>query len=178
MSSRSNGRGYPSCKLCGAQLEDAPHFISACLSLETKTQGATQTRPTTSAGPGAGARPDTERDPDLFAHVMLGIDWVEDIKLQVFQARTLGAWVGGGGVRRVRTNRPLCGRGPRRCMRVHGAWPPCSGRSNGRVGLSLVPRPSATTPRRKIGEGKKEGLVNRHTTSCSSAGMLAELIKT
>ena len=28
---------------------------------------------------------------------MLGIDWVEDIKLQVFQARTLGAWVGGGG---------------------------------------------------------------------------------
>ena len=29
------------------------------------------------------------------------------------------------GVRGVRTNRPLSGRGPRGCMRLHGAWPPC-----------------------------------------------------
>ena len=28
--------------------------------------------------------PDQARDPDLFAHVMLGIDWVEDIELHVF----------------------------------------------------------------------------------------------
>ena len=28
--------------------------------------------------------PDPARDPDVFAHVMLGIDWVEDIQLQVF----------------------------------------------------------------------------------------------
>ena len=34
-------------------------------------------------------------------------------------------------------------------------------------------------PCRKIGEGKwKEGLVNGLTTSCSSTGMLAELINT
>ena len=30
-----------------------------------------------------------------------------------------------GGVRGVRTNRPLSGRGPRGCMRLHGAWLPC-----------------------------------------------------
>ena len=54
-SSRSNGQacGDPSCKLCGAQLEDAPHFISTCPSLETR---ATQTHPTTTAGPGAACR--------------------------------------------------------------------------------------------------------------------------
>ena len=44
---------------------------------------------------------------------------------------------------------------------------------------SLVPRPSAPCPVGKLErEKRKEGLVNRHTTSCSSAGMLAELIKT
>ena len=44
-------------------------------------QGATQTRPPQLQDC---ELPDPARDPDLFAHVMLGIDWVEDIQLQVF----------------------------------------------------------------------------------------------
>ena len=58
---------------------------------------------------------------------------------------------------------------------AHGylAFPQC------RVLASLVPRPSATTPVGKLErEKRKEGLVNRHTITCSSAGMLVELIKT
>ena len=82
-SSRSIGqaRGDPSCKLCGAQLEDVPHFISTCPSLETKRR-----EPLRHAPPQLQDRelPDPARDPDLFAYVMLGIDWVEDIQLQVF----------------------------------------------------------------------------------------------
>ena len=43
---------------------------------------------------------------------------------------------------------------------------------------SLVLRPSAPRPFGKLEREKwKEGLVNGLTTSCSSAGMLAELIK-
>ena len=45
-----------------------------------------------------------------------------------------------------------------------------------RVGFSLVPRPSSPRPIGKIGEGKMGG--GSGTASCSSAGMLAELIKT
>ena len=33
--------------------------------------------------------------------------------------------LGGGGVQGVQTNHPLCGRGPLRCMHLHGAWLPC-----------------------------------------------------
>ena len=44
---------------------------------------------------------------------------------------------------------------------------------------SVVSRPSAPWPVRKLErEKRKEGLVNRPTTSCSSAGMLVEVIKT
>ena len=49
----------------------------------------------------------------------------------------------------------------------------------GTVQVSLVPRPSVPRPVVKLEMEKwKEGLVNWHTTACSSAGMLAELIKT
>ena len=36
-----------------------------------------------------------------------------------------------GGVRGVRANRPLSGKGPRGCMRLHGAWPPCMAVASG-----------------------------------------------
>ena len=49
------------------------------------------------------------------------------------------------------------------------------------TGPGLVSSPDPPRPR-PVGklerEKRKEGLVNRHTTTCSSAGMLAELIKT
>ena len=48
-----------------------------------------------------------------------------------------------------------------------------------REAASLVPRPSAPRSFGKLEREKwKEGLVNGLTTPCSSAGMLAELIKT
>ena len=52
-SSRSNRQAYgdPSCKLCGAQFEDAPHFISTCPSLETKHRELLRHAPPTTAGP-------------------------------------------------------------------------------------------------------------------------------
>ena len=58
----------------------------------------------------------------------------------MYQARTLGGGGGGGGVRGVRTNRPLSGGGPRGCMRLHGAWPPCMIVASGRavVGFKLA----------------------------------------
>ena len=76
-SSQSNGqaRGDPSCKLCGAQLEDAPHFISTCLSLETKHRELLRHAPPQLQDQEL-ELPDPARDPDLFAHVMLRIDWV------------------------------------------------------------------------------------------------------
>ena len=40
------------------------------------------------------------------------------------------------------------------------------------------PDPPRSRPIEKLEREKKEGLVNRHTTSCSFAGMLAELSKT
>ena len=47
-------------------------------------------------------------------------------------------------------------------------------------GIFVVSSPDPPRPR-PVGklerEKRKEGLVNRHTTTCSSAGMLAELIK-
>ena len=47
--------------------------------------------------------------------------------------------------------------------------------------MELVSSPDPPRPR-PVGklerEKRKEGLVNRHTTMCISAGMLAELIKT
>ena len=46
-----------------------------------------------------------------------------------------------GGVRGVRTpNRHISGGGPRRCMRLHGAWPPCMAVASGRavVGFKLA----------------------------------------
>ena len=47
------------------------------------------------------------------------------------------------------------------------------------ISASLIPRPSVPRPVGKLErEKRKEGLVNGHTTSCNSAGMLAELIKT
>ena len=84
-SSRSNGqaRGDPSCKLCGAPLEDAPHFISTCPSLETKRRELLGHAPPQLQDLEQ-ELPDPARDPDLFAHVMLGINWVEDIELQAF----------------------------------------------------------------------------------------------
>ena len=77
---RSNGqaRGDPSCKLCGAQLEDAPHFISSCPALEDKCRELLRHAPLQLE------LPDPARDPDLFAHIILGIDWIEDIQVQVF----------------------------------------------------------------------------------------------
>ena len=68
---------------CGTQLEDAPHFISTCPSLETKCRELLRHAPPQLQDQEP-ELPDPVRDPDLFAHVMLGIDWVEDIKLQVF----------------------------------------------------------------------------------------------
>ena len=73
-------RGDPSCKLCDAELEDAPHFISTCPSLETKRRELLRHTPPQLQDQEP-ELPDPARDPDLFAHVMLGIDWVE---LQVF----------------------------------------------------------------------------------------------
>ena len=54
------------------------------------------------------------------------------------QARTLGGVRGGGG-RGVRTNRPLCGKGPRGYMRLHGAWPPCMTVASGRAVVGFWP---------------------------------------
>ena len=70
-SSQSNGqaRGVPSCKLCGAQLEDVPHFISTCPSLETKRRKLLRHAPPQLQD---WELPDPPRDSDLFAHVMFG----------------------------------------------------------------------------------------------------------
>ena len=51
-----------------------------------KTQGATQTRPLQLQDP---ELPNPAHDPDLFAHVRLGIDWVENnflAELKAFRA--------------------------------------------------------------------------------------------
>ena len=89
-SSQSNGQacGDPSCKLCGAQLEDAPHFISSCPALETKHRELLRHAPLQLELPNHAC------DPDLFAHIMLKTDWIEDIQAQVFlhqsSSRALG----------------------------------------------------------------------------------------
>ena len=55
---------------------------------------------------------------------------------------TGGAGPYAGGVRGVSINRPLCGRGPRVYMCLHGAWPPCMAVASGWavVGFSLYSR--------------------------------------
>jgi len=97
--SRSNGRGRgdPSCKLCYAQVKDATHFIS-CPLLEAKR------RELLSHSPPQFQDIDTDMDlpdparnpvscengaPQLFANVMLGIDWIEDIDVQAFRINFL-----------------------------------------------------------------------------------------
>ena len=71
-------RGDPSCKLCGAALEDATHFISTCTMLEAKRRELLSYAPLQSRDMDL---PDPAREPDSFASIMLGID---DIEIQVF----------------------------------------------------------------------------------------------
>ena len=74
-------RGDPSCKLCGAALEDATHFISSCTMLEAKRRELLSYAPLQSRDMDL---PDPAREPDSFASIMLGIDWIDDIEIQVF----------------------------------------------------------------------------------------------
>ena len=78
------GRLATTCLVNSAsQLEEPPHFISTCPLLETKHRELLRHAP-----PQLQDRepelPEPARDSDLFAHVMLGINWVEDFKLQMF----------------------------------------------------------------------------------------------
>ena len=87
-SSQNNGQAHsnPSCKLCGVQLEDVPHFIFSCSPLEAKHRELLRHTP---PQPQDLELPDPAHDPDLFAHVMLGIDWIKDIQVQVFRVNFL-----------------------------------------------------------------------------------------
>ena len=55
-----------------------PPFISLCPVLEANA-GSYLDIPTTDL-----YLPDPASGPELFAHIMLGINWIEDIKVQVF----------------------------------------------------------------------------------------------
>ena len=70
--------GEASCKLCGAVLEDATHFILSCTMLEAKRRELLSYAPLQSRDM---ELPDPAREPDSFASIMLGID---DIEIQVF----------------------------------------------------------------------------------------------
>ena len=73
--------GDPSCKLCGSALEDATHFISSCTMLEAKCRELLSSAPSQFWDMNL---PDPAREPDNFACIMLGIDWIDDIEVQVF----------------------------------------------------------------------------------------------
>ena len=79
--------GDPSCRLCGAALEDPTHFISSCNMLESKHRellSHSPPQPTTTQGQEQIDLPDPAREPDSFAStcIMLGIDWIDDIEIQ------------------------------------------------------------------------------------------------
>ena len=87
LSTRNNGQlcGDPSCKLYGVAPEDATHFISTCTILETKCRELLSYASSTPPPPQSRDMdlPDPAREPDSFASIMLGIDWIEDIQIQV-----------------------------------------------------------------------------------------------
>ena len=62
-------RGDPSCKLCGAALEDATHFISTCTMLEAKRRELLSYAPLQSRDMDL---PDPAREPDSFASIYAG----------------------------------------------------------------------------------------------------------
>ena len=74
-------RGDPSCKLCGSALEDATQFIFLCTMLEAKRRELLSSTP-----PQLWAvdLPEPAREIDSFACILLGIDWIDDIEVQVF----------------------------------------------------------------------------------------------
>ena len=81
MQKDGQSRGDPSCKLCGSVLEDATHFISSCTMLEAKHRELLSSPP---PQPWDMDLPDPACEPDSLACIMLGIDWIDDIEVQIF----------------------------------------------------------------------------------------------
>ena len=73
--------GDPSCKLCGSALEDATHFISSCTVLEAKHRELLSSAPPQFWDMDL---PNPACESDSFECIMLGIDWIDDIEVQVF----------------------------------------------------------------------------------------------
>ena len=78
--------GNPSCKLCGSALEDATHFISSCTMLEAKRRELLSSAPR-NFGIWTYLTPHVSliaSHVSRVACIMLGIDWIDDIEVQVF----------------------------------------------------------------------------------------------
>ena len=79
MEKNGQSNGDPSCKLCGAALEDVTSFchapfcklnIGSCLATPLQLWDINL--------------PDPASEPDIFASIILRINWIDDIEIQVF----------------------------------------------------------------------------------------------
>ena len=79
---RRNGRSPndPSCKLCGAPREDSLHSVASCPALLGCRVELIGEAPSSVKD----ALPDPARDPHRFFSVMTGVDWINDIDIQLF----------------------------------------------------------------------------------------------
>ena len=69
-----------SCKLCGAETEDAAHFICHCYALaEVRVALHSTAPPTITSLP-----PDSSSSLEEFMEVMLGMCWIDNSELQSF----------------------------------------------------------------------------------------------
>ena len=82
--SRNTGRpaGDPTCKLCGADSEDAVHFIFSCQALSVRRRGLLSGAPPIISSTFTDST--SSSNPQTFADVILGTCWINDPEVQSF----------------------------------------------------------------------------------------------
>ena len=77
-------RGDPSCRHCGAALEDLTHFILSCSMLEPKCRELCNHPRPQLRDMNRQTYLTLAHEQDSFASIVLGINWIDEIKSKVF----------------------------------------------------------------------------------------------